>query len=99
MSEALPGLAMPRHPGRPNRHALELAYDGAIPLEAQIGADIADGRLHDEWVKRSRRVLVLYALRQAHDALKDSSDGAYIRRAAAAGVVSAVLSQPEMQEA
>lgn len=99
MNAILPGLEMPPHPGRPNMTALELAYDGPIPPEARIGAELADGRLHDEWVKKSRSVLLRYALREAHEALKDTGENAFVRRAAAAGIVGAVLSQPELQEA
>lgn len=99
MSASLSGLVMPPHPGRPNMRTLELAYDGPIPLDAKLGAEIADLRLHDEWVKKSFAILVRYALVQAQEALKDTSEDALIRRAAAAGIVAAVLSQPEMQEA
>lgn len=98
MIESLPGLEMPQHPGRPNMTALELAYDGQIPFGAKVGADLADGRLHDEWVRKSRSVLVRYALRSSYAALKNTGQDAFMQRAAAAGIVAAVLSQPEMQE-
>jgi hypothetical protein len=93
----IPGL--PPHPGFAHTRALELAYDGAIPPEAMEGARQADWRAHDAWTKQTKAALIRHALQEAYDALKDTSDNAFMRRAAAAGIVSAVLSRPEFQEA
>lgn len=92
-------LALPPHPGRLHMLALERAYDGPIPAEARAGAELADGRAHDEWVRATRAALVRHALREAHAALKAEGDDAWLKRAAAAGVVGAVLGHPEMQGA
>lgn len=93
------GLAvkLPPHPGAAHMNALELAYDGPIPASARYEAALADGRAHDEWVKATQLALVRHALVEAYDALKADGDDAYLRRAAAAGIVKAVLSQPDFQ--